>query len=221
METRRIPLFPLNTVLFPGMLLPLHVFEERYQEMVRRCMDGDRCFGVSLIREGEEVGGPADPHAVGTTCRILAATPLGEGRLLLNTVGGNRFRIVRLLTGPAPYLEAEVVDLPEDEPGDLGELPERVGAALQEYVRQMLRLYGADAPELEIPRDPKRLSNLVGAVLQVAASVRQELLEESDPAARLQRELGLLNQSNAILSEMPARTAARRMRFDAEWFSPN
>src|SRR5262249_39608867 len=81
MSTRRVPLFPLNVVLFPGMPLPLHVFEPRYQEMVQACMESDRTFGVCLIRSGQEVGGPADPHPVGTTCEILEASSLGEGRM--------------------------------------------------------------------------------------------------------------------------------------------
>src|SRR4051794_27122666 len=93
---RRIPLFPLNVVLFPGMPLPLHIFEPRYQEMIRHCLQGDLLFGVCLIRSGVEVGGEAEPHSVGTTCETLSVTPLGEGRMSLATVGRDRFRILRL-----------------------------------------------------------------------------------------------------------------------------
>src|SRR4051794_30925127 len=84
-ESRRIPLFPLGTVLFPGMPLPLHVFEPRYQELVRGCLEGDRTFGGCLIRSGQEVGGPADPYPVGTTCEILQVDRLDGGRLRLAT----------------------------------------------------------------------------------------------------------------------------------------
>ena len=68
-----LPIFPLGTVLFPGMPLPLHIFEERYKRMIGRCLDGDRAFGVTLLKSGREVGGPAIPHEVGTIARIVQA----------------------------------------------------------------------------------------------------------------------------------------------------
>ncbi len=75
-----LPLFPLTTVLFPEMLLPLHIFEPRYRLLVRRCMDEDRPFGVVLIRSGQEVGATAEPHGIGTEAKIMAFSPLSDGR---------------------------------------------------------------------------------------------------------------------------------------------
>ncbi|MBM3459217.1 MAG: ATP-dependent protease, partial [Armatimonadetes bacterium] len=96
METQRIPLFPLNVVLFPGMALPLHIFEPLYRQMIRRCLDGDQRFGVCLIRSGPEVGGPADPHSVGSLCQIAHVHALEDGRMNLLVVGVSRFQVVRL-----------------------------------------------------------------------------------------------------------------------------
>ena len=222
MSTRRIPLFPLNVVLFPGMALPLHIFEPRYQEMVRRCLDADRLFGVCLIRSGEEVGEAADPFAVGTTCEILSATPLGEGRLKLTTIGRDRFRILRL-DQELPYLEAEIELISEQSAGDLDDLVSLVQAAAKEYVRALLALNGETAGAIQLPQDPVRLSNLVGAALQVPLRLRQELLEESRPQLRLERQLELLNRELEQLRRLDETESpvARPYQFDRGRISLN
>ena len=92
MDAELLALFPLNTVLFPGMPLPLHIFEERYKIMIGRCIDEDRPFGVVLIQSGTEVGNPAVPHVVGTTALIAAVKRLEDGRMNLIAVGQERFR---------------------------------------------------------------------------------------------------------------------------------
>ena len=204
METRRIPLFPLNVVLFPGMSLPLHIFEPRYQQMIGLCLEQDRLFGVCLIHSGEEVGGPADPYPVGTTCEILSATALEGGRMNLMTMGRERFRVRRVFHD-APYLEAEVELLPEEEPGDLGDLPERVHRAALRYITALLALQGERTPDLQLPEDPMLLSYLVGAVLQSPPPVRQELLEASVTAKRLERQLQLLEEELERLGPLQER----------------
>ncbi|HEU4753053.1 MAG TPA: LON peptidase substrate-binding domain-containing protein [Armatimonadota bacterium] len=222
MATRRIPIFPLHTVLFPGMRLPLHVFEPRYQEMVRYCREEDRQFGVSLIRSGAEVGGPAEPHAIGTTCEILSATPVGEGRLYLSTVGREPFRIVRLIRERA-YLEAEVEILPPPTPGELGDLPGRVSTAASRYIRGLLVQHGQPDSSFELPADPRELSELVGAVLQSPLSVRQELLEIQEVSARLRRELEVLTAELKNANEPPGgrAEAARPFQPRRETMNPN
>src|SRR5579862_7241848 len=176
METRRIPLFPLNVVLFPGMPLPLHVFEPRYQVLVRHCLEGDRTFGVCLIRSGPEVGGDAEPFEIGTTCEILETNPVGEGRMQLLTIGRERFRIHRLYRGDQPYLEGEVEELTE-EPGELRDLPGRVRDTVAEYIAGLLALQGEREREFTLPADPVLLSYVVGAVLQIEPARLQQLLE--------------------------------------------
>ena len=92
-----IPLFPLRTVLFPGMALPLRIFEERYKVMMRELLAGDRRFGVLLIKEGQEIGGGALPFEVGTTAFIEQWEELQGGRYVLNAKGERRFRLGRML----------------------------------------------------------------------------------------------------------------------------
>src|SRR3954453_11337770 len=87
-----IPLFPLNTVLFPGMPLPLHIFEPRYREMIGACVRDERPFGVVLIKEGREVGEAAMPFEVGTLAKIVGVERLDDGRMNVVTVGTDRFR---------------------------------------------------------------------------------------------------------------------------------
>jgi uncharacterized protein len=216
MNARRIPLFPLNTVLFPGMTLPLHIFEPRYQEMIRRCLGADRTFGVCLIRSGTEVGGPAQPYSIGTTCEIVAVDALDEGRMNLVAVGKDRFRVTRLCTDEA-FLEGEVELLPLEEAGDLGELPALVQEATRAYLTGML---GAEeqAEKLGLPDDPAVLSNLVGAVLQVPLAVRQELLETQVIAERLRRQLELLRAES---EKLQSGQTARPFRADPDQVSPN
>src|SRR6476469_494249 len=103
MDDERLALFPLNTVLFPGMPLPLHIFEERYKLMIGRCIEENRPFGVVLIRSGPEVGGPATPHVVGTTAEISGWKRLEDGRLNLIVMGTERFRIVEVVR-QEPYM---------------------------------------------------------------------------------------------------------------------
>src|SRR4030042_2031651 len=92
-----LPLFPLNVVLFPGQVLPLHIFEDRYRLMIRRCLAEDTSFGVVLTQRAEETGETAEPHAIGTVARIVESEHLPDGALNIVAVGTERFRIRRLL----------------------------------------------------------------------------------------------------------------------------
>src|SRR5919106_2847003 len=103
-----LPLFPLNSVLFPEMLLPLHIFEPRYRLLVRRSMDQDRPFGLVLIRSGQDVGPPAEPYAVGTEARIMAFSPLSDGRSYIVVRGGRRFAVEQAVPDAEPYLVGHV-----------------------------------------------------------------------------------------------------------------
>lgn len=196
---RRIPIFPLNTVLFPGMLLPLHIFEPRYREMIKRCLEGDRTFGVCLIAAGQEVGGEADPFPIGTLCEIRTVESLDDGRMHLVTHGVERFRIRRLIREHA-YLEAEVESVPDDEPVELGTLPDAARAATARYIRRALEGQSEPSQEFDLPDDPTALSHLIGYMVPAAPRVRQELLETS-VAERLRRGMELLEEVNAGVPE--------------------
>ena len=199
-----LPLFPLNLVLFPGMALPLHIFEERYKAMIGDCLRRDAPFGVALIRSGPEVGAPAEPHRTGTTARVLRSQLLEEGRMNIMTKGERRFEIVQV-TQQIPHLEARVRYL--DEP--VGERFAGVSPELaDEYyrlVRNLAALTGGYASQVELPSDPVALSYGIAGSLELPAPLRQELLEAPTADDRLTRLLPLLRRSNHALQEEIAR----------------
>jgi Lon protease-like protein len=150
----QIPLFPLHTVLAPGIALPLHVFEERYRAMVRHCLDTSSPFGVVLIREGSEVG-PADGGAaelaiaaVGTLAEIREASRYADGRWDILCVGRSRFMIHEILSDAAPYLVAEAELLP-DEPGDDETAEALVGFVTRRFVDYLRLLQPRDGEIVE------------------------------------------------------------------------
>ena len=195
-ETGTLRLFPLNTVLFPGAVLNLHVFEERYRKMIAECLDTGEAFGVVLIRDGEEASDPAvTPHDVGTTAEIAEVTPLPAGRYYISTTGGRRFRIENIVSRD-PYLLAEVEffdDDEEDTDARASELTHRVLGEFREYVRLLVAFSGA-TQEVDVPNDPIDASYVVGDALQVADGLKQRLLELRTAEARLAAELGFLRR---------------------------
>jgi hypothetical protein len=209
-EKGKLRLFPLNTVLFPGAVLNLHVFEERYRKMIAECLDTGEAFGVVLIRDGEEAGDPdAVPHDVGTTAEISEVTPLPAGRYYISTTGGRRFRIEQIVSRD-PYLTAEVRFLDEggdDEDARASELTHRVLGEFREYVR-LLVAFSGNAGNVDVPHDPVDASYAVGDALQVADALKQRLLEARNAEARLATELGflrrLLPQLRALLERKKA-----------------
>lgn len=182
-----LPLFPLRTVLFPGMELPLRIFEERYRVMIRELLDSGGEFGVLLIREGEEVGGGAIPHSIGTTARIEECREVEGGRFVLNARGVHRFRLLRML--PArPYPYGEVEYLPDqDEPitPTLRLAIETVRTTFPLYFRMALSLTDQWAQGLRLPDRPHELVNFLGPWLQVEEDAKQRLLEIEEAADRV------------------------------------
>jgi uncharacterized protein len=177
-QVRPLPLFPLHVVLFPGLPLPLHIFEPRYRLMIGQCLEAEAPFGVVLIRAGREVGDPADPYPVGTTAQIVRHERLADGRLNLLCVGRERFRI-RALRTDRVYLAADVEPLTE-RPSE----PEAADLAvsLTERLRAFL---GASAPTLDLPADSTALSFAVAALMPLDLAERQALLELTSTAERL------------------------------------
>jgi Lon protease-like protein len=181
-----LPVFPLGTTLVPAGVLPLHVFEERYRQLVRDCLAGEPEFGVVMIERGSEVGGGEVRTDVGTVARILEAQELPDGRWALGTVGVRRFR-VRAWLPDDPYPLADVDDWPDPEPG------EEVAARLDEVV-SLLRRTLARAAEAGLQTAPATVElseDLVVAGHQVVALApvgpldRHRLLSAPDLAERL------------------------------------
>jgi uncharacterized protein len=195
-DSSRLRLFPLNTVLFPGAVLNLHVFEPRYKQLVSECVDEGAPFGVALIREGDEAADPGVlPYEVGTTAEIGDVTPLEEGRFYINTVGRRRFRIDRIVERD-PYIVAEVSYLGEEEVGDaevVARLVDEIRNVFRDYLRLLVEFSGLHA-DIELPADPVEASFLIGDALQVADSMKQRLLELSSTEQRLTVELGFLRR---------------------------
>ncbi len=198
----RLPLFPLKSVLFPGTLLPLHVFEERYRLMIGRCIDEKASFGVVLIRFGEEVGGPAEPYDVGTTARIARLQRLPDGRMNLVALGERRFRVVGLdhsepyLTGGVEYLNSEEVNAPEVE-----EHAQRVAALFGEQFRLTMAVTGQWVRRMRLPGEPDALADFVAGQIDVLTATKQELLETLSLPVRLRREVELLGDRIRSLTE--------------------
>ncbi|MGZ3585950.1 MAG: LON peptidase substrate-binding domain-containing protein [Candidatus Limnocylindrales bacterium] len=150
-----LPLFPLHTVLCPGVALPLHVFEERYRRLVGRCLDAREPFGVVLIREGREVGSSDLRLArVGTTALIREAGRYPDGRFELMTVGGRRFHIDAVAQGREQYLVAdvEVLEEPIGDATAARRLSHRVSTRFLEYLEllQPALADASDGPEIEV-----------------------------------------------------------------------
>lgn len=199
-----LPLFPLNTVLFPGQVLPLHIFEERYRLMIRQCLAEDLPFGVVLIKRGQEVGDDAEPYMVGTVARIIESTHLNNGAMNIVTVGVERFRIRRILRD-RPYLRGEVLSLPMADPDD----PDNVLAASQivrgrveRYVELIAEAAGLRIQIDEIPVGAQQIGYLAAVTMQIDNKEKQELLGSVSVAQMLRREMLLLNRENALLTWM-------------------
>jgi Lon protease-like protein len=191
-----LPLFPLDTVLFPGQVLPLHIFEERYRRMIGQCIEKSWPFGVTLIQEGEEVGGPAKPFEVGTTARVTQVERLDDGRLSIISVGEMRFRIVSLDQVKDGYLRADVTLWPWSPSDETASqtLALNVRDRLRRYVEMISQASGTELKTDDLPDEPTELACLTAAALQVDQFEKQELLISPSIAALLAKEVSLLRR---------------------------
>lgn len=193
----RFPIFPLRTVLFPTVTLPIHVFEPRYREMVGRCLEHDESFGIVLILEGEEVGGPSVPHSTGTEAAIIASQRHADGRYDIVVEGRRRF-LIRSLDTSRSYLRADVDWLDEVKGEDTDDLAEAV-AKLHEGIVEALEVVGPPViDDTWREMDARTLSYRVASTALVSNEIRQELLEIPDVATRLRREAKILMSIHRI-----------------------
>ncbi len=220
-----LPLFPLSSVLFPGAPLPLHIFEQRYRDLVAELLsrpEGElRRFGVVAIRSGRE-SGPAIPdlHAIGCAAAVRSVSPYADGRYDVLSVGVRRFRLLEVDSTSKPYLLGRVEWLGES-PGDPNRadaLVAPVQATMLEYVEHLVATGEAEVDLPELPDDPMTLSYLVGAALLLPLVERQLLLEAPDAATRLRRLLSLLRRETVLLDRLAAVSAPDLVRVSP---SPN
>tara|TARA_B100001123_G_scaffold91692_1_gene105613 strand:- start:19484 stop:20134 length:651 start_codon:yes stop_codon:yes gene_type:complete len=199
-EMRNLPLFPLHTVLFPGATIPLQIFEDRYKEMINYCLESDSMFGIVLIKEGDEVGGPAIPHHVGTVAKITNAREISGGRIYISVLGTKRFRINEIVQD-TPYLVAEVeVGESEDDPYIPEDELSSIKKAASEYVEHLLTIRGGWATNTPTPPNPVELSYFLAQLLQIDMTKRQDILGNNSCRDRLDACKKYLEQANASLS---------------------
>jgi len=182
-QSTSIPIFPLNVVLFPGMMLPLHIFEERYKAMTRECLDTGEPFGVVLAktRDALETNGGNyfdDIYHVGTTAHITAVEHLDNGRMNVITVGQDRF-IIRDITIDADDLLIGQIDpfpMKEGSALEVNYLIQKLRPMVEQYIQHLADASGEDLSEATLPSDPTALAFLAGTAIQGPLAEKQKLL---------------------------------------------
>jgi uncharacterized protein len=198
-----LPLFPLNSVLFPGMPLRLHIFEGRYKEMINECIENESPFGVVLIDEGQqELSSLARPHLIGTTAQISQVQRLPFGRMNITAVGRDRFKINSLDTDSRSFLIGQVEMLPfEDKVTDgVAKASVKLRGLVEQYLLALSEAGQLQIDTSQIPHDTLSLAYLAAMILQDDIGSKQHLLEANDTKdfVRLllrhyQRELALID----------------------------
>jgi uncharacterized protein len=221
-----LPLFPLSTVLFPGMRLPLHIFEERYRVLITDLLatPEPRRFGVIAIRSGREVGvdGATALHEVGCVAAVRQVVPHPDGRFDLATVGTDRFRLIGL-DRSRPYLRGEIELLPDEHGPDgtgAGKAPvvADVQAGFRGYLNALADRGGGMISVADLPDEPLLLSYVVGAAMIIDLPERQSLLAAPDAPSRLRLERSLLIRETAMFRATTSRPAPD---YGYEQFSQN
>jgi Lon protease-like protein len=220
-----LPLFPLSSVLFPGAPLPLHIFEQRYRDLITELLgqpEGElRRFGVVAIRSGREAGLPVpDLHAVGCAAVVRSVSGYPDGRYDVLTIGVRRFRLLEVDSTSRPFLVGRVQWLTEQagDPERAAALVAPVRTTMLEYVERLVATGEAEVDLPDLPDEPLALSYLVGAALLLPVTERQVLLEAPDAAKRLRRVLSLLRRETVLLDELAAVSAPDLVRVSP---SPN
>ncbi len=200
----KLSLFPLHTVLFPGMALPLHIFEPRYRRMINACLADQAPFGVVLIRAGREVGGPAIPYNVGTLARIRRVEHLPDGRMNIEAVGEARFRLVQLYAAQQEVHTGSITTFPlqgADEPAAAA-----AASLLRPWLSRYLDLLGQSAAtrfaDRPLPAEPEALAFFAAVIAQVPPSEKQGLLSIESAAELLNFERALYRREVSLLGAM-------------------
>ena len=218
-----VPLFPLNAVLFPGVVTPLHIFEERYRVMIRELLTVeevfDRVFGVIAIREGYEVGehGMQSVHRTGTLVQLTEVDAYEDGRYDIEVIGRQRLRVIDSESTSA-FLRGEVELLTEDDEPQAVEEAERTLATFERYRDMLSDLRGGPVLAGEMPHDPAYLSYALASTCLLTLPQRQQLLEAETALERLGRLRHLLNDEMRAMKALPSLPATEVAR--TRW-SPN
>ena len=196
-----VPLFPLNTVLFPGGPLPLRIFETRYTDMVRRCLRTESPFGVLLIREGVEAGGAAATMQLGTLARIVEFNPMPDGLLGIICRGESRFRLIERWRQADGLSMGRVQRLPPQAVVPLPESYRRLSDLLRKVLPELGVLYGSISGDFD---DAGWVSCRLAEILPLEQQEKQQLLELEDPVERLDRLAPLIDEAQSPDEDEPA-----------------
>jgi uncharacterized protein len=198
-----LPLFPLNAVLFPNMILPLHIFEERYRTLVRRRIEADPMFGVVLTRQGREVGDEPEIHLIGTAASLVEAVRHDDGRYHLAMRGGRRFRVLdgnwqeRYLTGVVEWIDSAE---PRSEQAEaVQRLGESVVQAFNEYLDVLEQATGTRIERPAPEGDAVAAGYAICSMMPFDVAQRQRLLEIVEPEARLRELDSILRRERHLL----------------------
>lgn len=216
LSAQEMPLFPLDLVLFPHMRLPLHIFEERYQEMINQCIEESLPFGIVLATGVNPGTGRTSTHKIGCTARIARVERLTDGKMNIEVVGERRFRI--LDTHETRSYRTGLTEPVVDEPltDDVAALSEDVQRLLKDFLMRSLARHGQAVSDFTLPEDPGPLSFAAACVLPIENDEKQALLEETDTAARLTVEKEVLFREVALLERF-AEAAAEATSAQEEW----
>lgn len=199
-EVIDLPLFPLNLVLFPGQVQQLHIFEPRYREMINYCIDHNHPFGIVLIKESENVAGKTVPYNIGTAAQIKAVQRLDDGRMVITTLGTNRFYIDKL-NYERSYLMADVRTYPVSNGSTqkAAKMGQKLRPRVVEYVDKIALASNSQLSLKSLPDDPTSLAFLIAMALQINNVEKQKLLSMPTVPDILQRENYLLWREIALL----------------------
>ncbi len=181
-KTLELPIFPLSSVLFPGGVMPLKIFEQRYMDMAKSCLKNALPFGICLIREGPEVGAVALPETIGTMARIQEWDMQQLGVLQVRAVGEGRFRIVEQRALVSGLIIAQVTTIAEDERSECPEF-----APCRDFLRKVLAQIGNARIQGEMRfDDPSWVSFRITEILPIAPIIKQKMLELTNARMRLE-----------------------------------
>ena len=205
-----IPLFPLNVVLFPGMMLPLHIFEERYKTMTRECLGNGQPFGVVLTKVKQTPNIDIDEvyfdnlYNIGTTAHIAAVEHLKDGRMNLITVGQDRFIIKDIQLSQDDLLIGRVdpFPMPEDVSKRIDNLVQKLRPMVRRYINHLADASGEDLSGATLPTDPAALAYLAGTAVQGPLPEKQKLLAASSLLTLIANTVSMLDREDQILTYM-------------------
>lgn len=198
-----LPLFPLNTVLFPGMPINLQIFEERYKEMINLCIEKRQPFGVLLISNNEpDTSHVAEPYLIGCSAQITQVQPLGQGRMNITAVGRERFKVITLHHDKS-YLTGTVESFPlaDDDREGVFHKGRILRRRLENYLDVLQTAGQLQYDAAQLPNDSTAIAYLAAVLLRVEAEQKQELLSMDRTSTMLTELIDIYRREIALLGE--------------------